>query len=321
MNGCSRYAAVLAAAAWVGAASFPAQAQDKKVPTVGFVAGAGGYPKMAITNQTFFDALAEKGYKDGSTMRVVFRSAEGDMGKMPDLVRQVLSENADVLVVSSSPGCAAAAAATADTPVLCISVQDDPVREGLTDSLERGRGNVVGVHSHLADGIEQQLDGLLAMKPGATRIGVLFNPENKTHLRLLELWKSSAAAKQIQIVDMRVTKAADLDAALKAALAEKTDLAIGLLGADTYAIRKEIAEGAAKQRLPIVMDTPGGYTDMGGVATLGVDIVPLYREGAIKQMVPMLEGKRPSDLAWIGPDRISAKFNGEVVRSFGLTAD
>ncbi len=39
-------------------------AQTQTVPRVGFVAGAGGYPKMAVTNQALFDGLSDAGYKD-----------------------------------------------------------------------------------------------------------------------------------------------------------------------------------------------------------------------------------------------------------------
>jgi putative tryptophan/tyrosine transport system substrate-binding protein len=72
-----------------------AAAQNKPVPRVGFVAGAGGYFKMAVTNQAFFDGLADAGYKDGSTMTVVFRTAEGNMSLMPALINDVLAEKVD----------------------------------------------------------------------------------------------------------------------------------------------------------------------------------------------------------------------------------
>ena len=91
-----------------------AVAQNQTAPRVGFVAGAGGYPKMSVTNQAFFDGLADAGYKDGSTMTVVFRTAEGNMSLMPGLINDVLAEKVDYLIVSSSPGCAAAQKATTD---------------------------------------------------------------------------------------------------------------------------------------------------------------------------------------------------------------
>jgi len=312
------FTALAAAFALSVADSAVATEKETKIPRVGFVAGAGGYPKMAVTNQAFFDALAEKGYRDGTTMQVVFRSANGNMAKMPELVQEVLEEQVDVLVVSSSPGCAAASKATTEIPVLCISVQDDPIREGFTRSLDRGEGNVVGVHSYLPDGVAQQLSGLQAMKPGLARLGVLFNPRNNTHLRLLGLWRTVAHARNITIIDMPVTGSDDLNAVADKAIDNGAEIAIGLLGADTYAIRQEIADVAAAKHLPVVMDTPGGYTDMGGVATLGVDIVPLYREGALKQMVPMLEGIVPSQLPWIGPQEIATKFNSEAIQFFRL---
>ena len=52
----------------------------------------------------FFDGLADAGYKDGSTMSVVFRTAEGNMSLMPELIKNVLAEKVDYLVVSTSPG-------------------------------------------------------------------------------------------------------------------------------------------------------------------------------------------------------------------------
>ena len=274
---------------------------------------------MAITNRTFFDALGEAGYVHGKTMDVVFRTAEGDMTKMPALVDDVLKNKVEILVVSSSPGCAAAKAATTSTPVLCISVQDDPIKAGLASTLSHPPGNVIGVYSFLPTGIAQQLDWVGQLVPSLNTLGVLYNPQNATHLRLLTEWTRVATNKGVRLVPMPVTRAEDLDAAITHALAEKAQIGMGLLGPDTYAIRKEIAESATAHRFPIVMDTPGGYTDMGGVATVGVNIVPYYRRGAVEQMIPLLQGKRPSDLSWIGPTQVDVTVNEAVARSFGLS--
>jgi len=314
-------AAVLAAATVTSCATHPPDTKitpEAKLRRIGFVAGAGGFEKMAITNRTFFDALAESGYVHGKTMDVVFRTAEGDMARMPSLVEDVLKNNVEILVVSSSPGCAAAKSATTSIPVLCISVQDDPIKAGLTSRLSHPDSNVIGVYSFLPTGISQQLNLISQFVPKLSTLGVLFNPQNSTHVRLLGEWQGVATERGIRLVPMPVTRAEDLDAAITHALAEKAQIAIGLLGPDTYAIRKEIAERAKSHRFPIVMDTPGGYTDMGGVATVGVNIVPFYRRGAVEQMIPLLQGKRPGDLSWIGPRQVDVFVNEEAARSFGL---
>ncbi|KJC59575.1 hypothetical protein UP10_17430 [Bradyrhizobium sp. LTSPM299] len=136
-------------------------------------------PEDGGDQSSLFDGLSDAGYKDGSTMAVVSRTAEGNMSLMPELIAQVLAEKVGYLVVSSSPGCAAAQKATSTVPVLCISVQDSPIKEGLTTTLEHGTGNLVGVHSYLPDGISQQLRMLQQLKPGLRRLGVLFNPTRK----------------------------------------------------------------------------------------------------------------------------------------------
>ncbi|KUE86010.1 hypothetical protein ASL20_25980 [Cupriavidus necator] len=273
---------------------------------------------MAVTNQAFFDGLSDAGYKDGSTMQVVFRTAEGNMRLMPQLIKEVLAEKVDYLVVSSSPGCAAAQKAMTSVPVLCISVQDDPIKEGLTTTLAHGNGNMVGVHSHLPDGIAQQLAMLQKLKPGLRKLSVMFNPMNETHKRLLVRWEQIAASQNIDIIAMPAVGSRDLEKAIINAKASQAEIAIGLLGADTYAMRKEVAEAASAYGLPIAMDTPGGYTEMGGVATIGVDIVPLYRQGALELMVPMLKGIRPSELPWIGPKVATMKINDGVAKRFNL---
>ncbi|MNP52919.1 ABC transporter substrate binding protein [compost metagenome] len=128
---------------------------------------------MAITNQTFFDTLADAGYVRDKNLDVVFKTAEGDMTKMPSLVRQVLDQKVEILVVSSSPGCAAAKAATTTIPVLCISVQDDPVKAGLTADISYGTDNLVGVHSYLPTGIVEQLRLLKTIKPDLNILAII----------------------------------------------------------------------------------------------------------------------------------------------------
>ena len=306
------------------AIAFSAPAAMAETPSVkgatkiGFVAGAGGFQKMAVTNQAFFDGLAEQGYIAGKNLEVVFRTAEGDMSRMPALVDEVLKNDVEILVVSSSPGCAAAKAATSAIPVLCISVQDDPSKAGLVASLPRAVGNVVGVYSYLPTGIAQQMDWLRTFVPKLRSVAVLYNPSNATHLRLLDEWRGVAGQHGERVVAMPVTRAADLDAAIALAQKDAAQIGIGLLGADTYAIRQDIAASALQHRFPIVMDTPGGYTEFGGVATVGVDIVPYYRRGALELMVPLLRGTRPDELSWIGPERVDVKINRDVARAFGL---
>ena len=289
-----------------------------KLRRIGFVAGAGGFEKMAVTNKAFFDALAEFGYVHGKTIDVVFRTAEGDMAKMPSLVDDVLRNEVEILVFSTSPGCSAAKLATTSTPVLCISVQDDPIKAGLTLELSNPKSNIIGVYSFMPDGISQQISLIRRFVPKLTTLGVLYNPQNATHVRLLTEWTRIAEGEGMRLVLMPVSHAEELDGVIANAIKEEAKIAIGLLGADTYAIRKEIANSAKKLRFPIVMDTPGGYTDMGGVATVGVNIVPYYRRGAIELMIPLLRGKHPSDLSWIGPKQVDLVVNPEAAKSFGL---
>ena len=87
-------------------------------------------------------------------------------------------------------------------------------------------------------------------------------------MRLLSNWQETAAGQKIGIVSMPAVGPSDLEKAITDAMDAKAEIAIGLLGADTYAMRKEIAEAASAHRFPIAMDTPGGYIQMGGQPSL-----------------------------------------------------
>lgn len=68
------------------------------------------------------------------------------------------------------------------------------------------------------------------------------------------------------------------------------------------------------------VDTPSWRecTKMGGLAMVGVDIVPYYRRGALAQMVPLLRGSKPSELAWIGPQQVDVRLKGATAKRFSV---
>lgn len=74
----------------------------------------------------------------------------------------------------------------------------------------------------------------------------------------------------------------------------KTDIAagaarfcLGLLVADTYALRKVIAAVSNQRGFLTVTDSSSGLTQMGGLATVGVCVVP-HMGAALQRMIALL---------------------------------
>jgi putative tryptophan/tyrosine transport system substrate-binding protein len=126
----------------------------------------------------FRSALGEQGLREGQTVTLIYREAEGQLHRLPSLARELVERKVDVLF--SSWGTAAPLAlkqATTTIPIVAGAV-GDPLAAGLVDSLAKPGGNVTGF-STLALVLEgKRLELLREIEPRIARIAVLWDPDN-----------------------------------------------------------------------------------------------------------------------------------------------
>ncbi|MBV9687024.1 MAG: ABC transporter substrate-binding protein, partial [Alphaproteobacteria bacterium] len=73
-----------------------ARAEQSKVPSVGvLVVGAPGSEKFW---RLFQEALRERGYIEGKTVKFEFRSDQGQIGRLPELAAELVRLDPDVIV-------------------------------------------------------------------------------------------------------------------------------------------------------------------------------------------------------------------------------
>jgi putative tryptophan/tyrosine transport system substrate-binding protein len=124
----------------------------------------------------FRDTLREQKYLEGRNVVFELRSAEGDKGRYPRLIADLLAERPDVLATWSTPTSIALAHATSTIPI--VSISGDPVGTGLAASLAHPTGNLTGF-SILTGEIEaKQVQILKDIIPDLRSIAVLSNPSN-----------------------------------------------------------------------------------------------------------------------------------------------
>ena len=103
-----------------------------------------------------------------------------------------------MIFASSTPAALAAKHATTTIPIVIGRVAD-PVGSGLVASLARPGGNITG-WTH--QGLELRVKYLELLKeavPGATRIGVLWNPANPIHGPSLKDVEATAQALKVEL--------------------------------------------------------------------------------------------------------------------------
>jgi ABC-type uncharacterized transport system substrate-binding protein len=107
-----------------GAAAWPlaARAQQPKVPTIGVLVIGNISPEEFW--REFRQGLRDLGYIEGQNIRFEFRSAEGQIDRLPELAAELVRLKVDVIVTWFTPTAVAAAKATREIPIVMAETGD-----------------------------------------------------------------------------------------------------------------------------------------------------------------------------------------------------
>lgn len=187
-----------------GAAVWPlvARAEKPEMPVVGLLDNRAA-ETTADRLRGFHRGLQESGYVEGESVSIVYRWADGDNRRLPELAADLIRRQVAVIAATGgSPAALAAKAATATIPVV-FAVPEDPVGLGLVASLSRPGGNLTGVNFFNAEVAGKRLELMRELVPAAKRVAVLVNPTNaaNTEANLRQLQPAAEALRaRIEVV-------------------------------------------------------------------------------------------------------------------------
>ena len=129
-----------------GAATWPraAYAQQPAMPVIG-VLDARSPGTFEDLLRAFRQGLKDTGYVEGENVAIIYRFAENQIDRLPELAAELVRRQVSVIVATGGSGAFVAKAATATIPIVFI-VAEDPVRLGLVASLARPGGNLTGIN-------------------------------------------------------------------------------------------------------------------------------------------------------------------------------
>jgi ABC-type uncharacterized transport system substrate-binding protein len=157
-----------------------AHAQTKLAPVIGFL-GAASQEGYAGFVDGLRQGLKETGFVDGDNVSIVYRWAEGQYDRLPELAADLVSRRVSLIVATGGlPSALAAKHATATIPVV-FTLGSDPVKFGVVSSLNRPDGNITGVmlFTYLLDAKRVEL--IHELVPKAAAIGLYQAAEWLTH--------------------------------------------------------------------------------------------------------------------------------------------
>ncbi|MDX1376852.1 MAG: ABC transporter substrate binding protein, partial [Burkholderiales bacterium] len=98
-----------------------------------------------------FEALHERGWREGADYALEVREAMGDPARMVEQAKELVGARVDVLLAIG--GAAGLAARNASRSIPVVTWCGYPVEAGLAASLARPGGNVTGVASYASAGV------------------------------------------------------------------------------------------------------------------------------------------------------------------------
>jgi putative tryptophan/tyrosine transport system substrate-binding protein len=294
---------------------FPAQAQQPaKIPRIGYLGGA-SLSDNTDRHEAFRQGLRELSYVEGKNILIDWRSANGKLDRLPALVAE-LARLKVAVIVTSGPGATRAAKAATSTIPIVMTNDPDPVAEGIVASLARPGGNITGLSTLAPELNGKRLEILREVVPKLSRVAVLGSSTSPgvEQVRDLEL-AAKAFGVKLQYLDVLDLK--DLETAFRAASKGRAEAVLVLANPFTVSQRTQVANHAAKSRLPAIYPQ-SEYVEAGGLMSYGVNVVDLARRAAT-YVDKILKGRMPADLPVEQPMKFEFIVNLIAAKQIGLT--
>jgi putative tryptophan/tyrosine transport system substrate-binding protein len=258
------------------------------------------------------EGLHEIGYAEGQNVAFEFRSAEGQLDRLPALADELVRLKVDVIVTLYVPPSLAAKEATREIPI--VAIVGDPVETGIVSNLARPGGNITGVSLMASALAGKSVELFRDMLPSARRVGVLGHSTNPVFAKAMldeVLVAGGPTGLEIQPVVM-VRGPDEFEGALTTMAKEQAD-AVVVQG--SLAV-KSLTDMAIKYRLPMA-STTRAFAEIGGLMSFGADGPAAFRHGT-RLIRKILEGRRPKDIPIEQPTKFELVINNKAAKAMGL---
>jgi putative ABC transport system substrate-binding protein len=258
--------------------------------------------------------LREFGYIEGRNIVIEFRWAEERYDKLPQLVRELIAAQIDLLITHGTPGTRAARQTTSTIPIV-MAISGDAVATGLVSNLARPEANVTGSTFFPPELNAKRLEVLKEACPSISHPTALSNPDNPVSRPIIPAMHSAATALNLTLGVARAQGPSEFDRACEAMAGSGVDSVVVTEDGEFAPNFRAIAALALQNRLPSIGAKE--YGEVGGFIGYGANILALYRRAAYF-VDRILKGAKPADLPVEQPTRFELIVNLGTAKTLGL---
>jgi putative tryptophan/tyrosine transport system substrate-binding protein len=282
------------------------------MPTVGVTVDAKksiGTPAVA---EPFLRFMKELGWEEGRNYHALFLWTERNHDRLPDLVRELVTQRVDVIVSFGNPAIDAAREATKTIPI--VGLTDDMVKSGHVVNMAQPGGNVTGVNVFVRELDLKRFELIHELIPNAKRIGVLTEPNMTTTRAQLE---GTAHDFNLELFIVNAITAEQVAGGLDALETAHLDGVIVYPSPILGSWRDLIIERLNQAHLPAIYQWPE-YGKLGALLAYGPRLQLCFQQVA-GMVVKILHGARPQDLPIEQPTKIDLVLNLKTAKAIGFT--
>ena len=320
-----RFVAGLGSAALIGAAGsalpmlWPrmARAQQQRLRRVAvFVALAENDPETQSRLAALRHGLTTAGWIEERNLHLDYYYAEGSAELSQTVAAEVVRSRPDLILANGTSVVAALKKTTQTIPIV-FAVLNDPVGQGLIESLAHPGGNITGFTFIEPDLIGKWLTVLMEMSPAIKHSTVIYHPETSpyypAYLRAFAAVQGSAAAR---ISTTPVMSLDEIEGAVAAAAREPGGSLIVPPDAFLVVNRAMVLDAARRHALPAI-SAYRQFTIEGGLVSYGPDTKDIFERSA-SYVDRILKGASPADLPAQSPVNYEFYINLRTARALGL---
>ena len=302
-----------------GATAWPLAARAQQaaiVPRIGVLySGLSGASPAVLGG--FRQGLRERGYVEAKNITIEYRFDEGNLARLPALAAELVRLKVDVILASGGTQTILAAKnATSTIPIIFPTV-GDPVAAGIVASFARPGGNITGLTIMAPEIGEKKLGFLKEVVPNARLVAVLGQEGNSFTALDFKNLQAPASAMGLQLQHVEVRSPDDFESAFSRITNTVRANALFLQAVNLFMdSRKQIADLAAKNRLPAIADLRE-LTQAGILMSYGANRTDLGRRAAT-YVDKILKGAKPSDLPVEQASKFELVINLKTAKALGL---
>ena len=260
--------------------------------------------------------LNDTGFVEGRNVAIEYRWAEGKYDRLAALASDLVRRKVAVIVtIGGDVSALAAKAATATLPVV-FTVATDPVRSGLVSSLHRPGGNLTGSSGFQAEMEPKRLELLRELRPDATTIGILVNPNVAYIDNQINDIRSAAASIGREIPILNASTIAEIDAAFATLRQMRADALSVAIDPFFFDRATQIVVLAARHAVPALYFRRE-FAAVGGLMSYGSNADESYRVLGV-YAGRILKGENPGDLPIQLPTKFELVINLSTARALAL---